>query len=124
MGFTECLLLRWHVFRPRHMISSGEAGNNLVNALKNAKTKKPDLDWEMDVKKWSDDHEAAIIQGLIDEIPANNRDLSSTISEVKNWPTWHPKNNPRKYQLNSFLSSLSETRASLSFDSNGLPPAP
>ncbi len=124
---SECglaIILRWHVFRPRHMISSGEAGKNLVNALKNAKTKKPDLDWEMDVKKWSDDHEAAIIQGLIDEIPASETGFLGTISEVGNWPTWHPKKNLRKYQLNSFLSSLIETRNSFSFNSTGLPPAP
>ena len=80
---AAAFLLRWHVYRPAHIVSGGEAGSELVKAFKLAKTP------ATDPTTWDDAEQAKLIQGLWDHSQAvGTDDLKTTLTHVRDWPRW------------------------------------
>lgn len=118
------ILLRWHIRYPADVVRSGNSGPKLLAALATAKGRRTDLNWERDPSTWTDSHERALLDGLRAEVERRgNENLSQTIDQVDNWPTWR-SHNPRGYTLSNRIFSLSEERGSFRFDDSGLPAAP
>jgi hypothetical protein len=119
------ILLRWHIRFPADVITGGKAGSRMRSALSAAKAKRSDLNWQKDPSGWTDTHERTLLDALRDEVAArNNRNLSETIAQVDDWPTWTAANNRRRYQLSPSIKPLRDDRGSFRFDPSGLPPAP
>ena len=119
------ILLRWHIRFPAHVVSGGGPGQKMRAALDRAKVAQAGLDWSGNPSGWTDAHEAALVQALLDEVQATgNQNLQETISQVASWPSWAGGNNPRGYALDPNIGPLSEGRRSFQFTQDGLPPAP
>lgn len=115
------LLMRWHVFRPAHVVSGGNAGLRTRNALSNAAIPAaaghPGL--------WTDAHEADLIAGIMTEVAnLGSADLTQSMTYVRDWHTWGAGGGSRHYALDPAIANLAVTRNSLQFDGTGLPPAP
>ncbi|HEY6890327.1 MAG TPA: peptidoglycan-binding domain-containing protein, partial [Solirubrobacter sp.] len=119
---ATAMLLRWHVFRPAHVIAGGKAGPHLQSALKRAKIPAA----AGDPSTWTDAHQRALVKALTDEVAAvGNADLVDTIGQVHDFPRWAPPHtNPRGYALDPAVGALDEAARSFSLDSTDLPPAP
>lgn len=130
------LILRWHIRFPAHMISNGGPGTRLRNALSNAITAtnaantpagQTPLVWTGDPSQWTNRHEEALIQGIMDEVAnLGNAGLNQTMNYVEAWPNWSGPgaSNPRGFTLAAPLARLSTGRNTLNFDAAGLPPSP
>ncbi len=118
------ILLRWHIRFPGDVIAAANAGQRVRDALDRARAAQPTLAWA-DRTTWTDAHEAALVQGLRDEVAQrNNAGLSETIDYVDAWPQWATGANPHGYQLDTTIGRLSEARGSFVFAAEGLPPEP
>jgi hypothetical protein len=94
------------------------------DALDRARDARPTLAWT-NRTTWTDAHEAALVQGLRDEVvQRGNANLSETIGYVDAWPQWATGANPHGYQLDATIGQLSEARGSFVFAAEGLPPEP
>jgi RHS repeat-associated protein len=114
------LLLRWHIRFPGHVISGGHAGTRLVNALGHAAIPAG----AGDPSTWTDAHQAALAQGIMDEVAAiNNDNLNDTMTYVNTWPSWASGSNPRNFMLPASIGGLATTRT-FQLDDSELPPAP
>jgi hypothetical protein len=119
------MIVRWHVYRPGNMVSSGQAGPNLRAARTRAAAAAPNLDWRLPPAQWTDAHERALVAGLRDEAAARGgADLVDTLGQVDRWPAWRPGANPRQYRLDPAIGRLSDTRGSFRLDDGGLPLPP
>jgi hypothetical protein len=118
------MILRWHVYRPGHMVASGRAGARLRNARSRAAAAAPGLNWRLPPARWTDAHERALVQALRDEGDAAGGNLESTLGQVDRWPAWRPGANPRGYRLDPAIGRLSDARGSFRLDDGGLPDAP
>jgi hypothetical protein len=117
------IILRWHIRSPGSMISGGAPGPRIRGALGRARQAQQNLNWNGDPSTWVDGHEAALVQGLMDEAQANAQNYFNTLNYVNNWPnSWG--NNPRGFALNAAIGRLANTRGSLNFADSDLPPAP
>jgi hypothetical protein len=115
---AAAFLLRWHVYRPAHIVSGGEAGPELVKALKLAKAP------TSDPTTWTDADQAKLIQGLWDHAQAvGTDDLKNTLTRVRDWPSW-ASDPHRPYALDPAIGALSVSARSFDFDDSDLPPAP
>jgi hypothetical protein len=115
------LLLRWHIRYPSHVLSGGSAGARLRQAFVRANIPAS----AGDTTAWNDAHEAALIQGIMDEARATGNDgFVGTMTNVHNWPTWTAADNPRRYVLDPAIGNLATTRGSFQFDTANLPPPP
>jgi hypothetical protein len=115
------MVMRWHVYRPAHMINGGTAGLRLRNALSNAAIPAG----AGAPSTWTNAHEQSLIDGLTAEAAAlGNTDLITTLGEVRTWHTWGAGGGPRRYTLSPTIANLSADRGSLNFDGTGLPVAP
>jgi hypothetical protein len=81
------LLIRWHVFRPDHVVSHGEAGTVPQQIVKIAGlAKKP-------VSTWREDDEAALVKAF-DKAKVSGlkgksaKDLADTLRCVRAWADW------------------------------------
>jgi RHS repeat-associated protein len=111
-------LLRWHVYRPAHIVSGGEAGPELVKALKLSGAP------NSDPTTWSDVDQAKLIQGLWDHAQAvGTDDLKNTLMRVRDWPSW-ASDPDRPYALDPAIGALIVSARSFDFDDSDLPPAP
>jgi hypothetical protein len=115
------LIMRWHIYRPAHMIAGGQAGPNLRNILTNAAVPgsagNPAL--------WTDAHEQKLIDSIMHEVGVvASTDLTNTMTYVRDWHNWGASGGPRHYALPATIANLAVTRNSLQFDDSGLPPAP
>jgi hypothetical protein len=118
------ILLRWHIRFPAHVLRGGGPGQRMRSALERAQRAQSGLDWSGAPAGWTDAHEAALVQGLLDEVEATgNQNLQETISQVVGWPAWAGGNNPRGYRLEGTIGPLSEARDSFQLVTEGLPPA-
>jgi hypothetical protein len=118
------------------MVSGGGPGARLRNALSNAVTAtnaantpagQTPLVWTGDPSQWTDRHEEALVQGIMDEVAnLGNAGLNQSMGYVEAWPNWSGPgaSNPRGYALAAPLARLSTDRNSLDFDTAGLPPTP
>lgn len=114
------MILRWHVFRPSHMVRGGVAGPYLVDALAQAKQSAPRLNWQAPPASWSDAHERALIQGLWAAIRSyGNRELIDTETTVESWPASEAVHQDRGYDLSPALPGLSNARRSFQLDASG-----
>lgn len=117
-------LLRWHIRYPANVVASYAAGKQIKKALDEAQPAASTLTWTGDPSAWTDDHETALIDGLLKVAPGN---VKKDLEYIRDWPRWLPggKHNPRKYALAApIASALSAKRNSLEFDDSGLPPMP
>lgn len=118
------MILRWHVYRPGHMVASGRAGANLRSVRTRAVAAAPGLNWRLPPAQWTDAHERALVQALRDEGEAAGGDLETTLGTVDRWPAWRPGANPRGYRLDPAIGRLSDARGSFRLDDSGLPAPP
>jgi hypothetical protein len=117
------IILRWHIRSPGSMVSGGGPGQRLRAGLNRARQSHAALGWNGDPSAWTDDHEAALVQGLMAEAQANAPNYFDTLDYVNTWPdSWDT--NPRGFTLNPAIGRLANTRNSLDFDDSDLPPAP
>jgi hypothetical protein len=117
------ILLRWHVRSPGSVVSRGAPGDRIRGALTRARQAAANLNWNGDPAGWTDAHEVALVNGLMDEAQVNAKNYFDTLEAVNAWPvSWG--NNPRKFTLAAAIGRLANTRRSLNFDANDLPPAP
>jgi hypothetical protein len=115
------LFVRWHVWRPAHIVSGGNAGLRARNALANAAIPPA----AGDPSGWSDAHEQDLIDGIMAEVAAfNDAGLTQSMTYVRDWHTWGAGGGPRNYALPHTVADLAATRGSLQFDASGLPPTP
>ena len=115
------MVMRWHVYRPAHMVNAGQAGARLRGALTRAAI--PAADGHPG--QWTDAHEQALIDGLTAEAAAlGNQGLIDSLDYVRGWHNWGAGGGPRHYSLPHTIAGLSADRDSLDFDGGGLPPAP
>ena len=119
------LLLRWHVFRPGHVVDTqvGQKIRDVVNRATSIWTSVPSL------AAWTDTDEARLLTELMVEV--NNGDwgttkFPATMVRVRDWPQWAAAGagNPRGYALSPTIGNLAVTRNSFNFDGTDLPPAP
>jgi hypothetical protein len=70
------MLLRWHVYRPGHVVAGGgnaqRAGAELREAFDRARADHPGLNWATAPDAWNNDHEEALIDGLENHVASNN----------------------------------------------------
>jgi len=118
---AAAMLQRWHIRFPAHVVLGGSTGARLTAAFARAGVPAS----AGDPTRWTDAHQIALIQGLLDEVDAvGNADLITTIRYVHDWPTWVGGANPRRYALSPSVGNLATTAGSFQFDASGLPPAP
>lgn len=152
------MIHRLHIYTPARIAEATAAGSYLrgdgtdPGALGRAEAETPDqagagntagnsLDWTGGPAAWGDEHEAALIRGLMRTVEARNpwppappggdreREPGIRVSTrtVRDWPTWSLTGyNPRGFALANSITAggLSEARGSFDFDTAGLPPAP
>ncbi|MGB7208409.1 MAG: DUF2272 domain-containing protein [Pyrinomonadaceae bacterium] len=85
---SVALILRWHVRMPAHMAANGRIGAHLAAAFERARFggKKP-KDWGPPAG-WTNGHEGALVQALMDQVPAVGRPgLTDTMRTVRRDPT-------------------------------------
>ncbi len=135
---ASAIILRWHVRFPAHVVSalgaaavtpfthsSAGAGSHLDSALGRARSAASTLTWTGDPSLWTDDHERALVQGLLDEVAAvGNAELQRSVGVAAGFPVWSAGHNPRGFRLTAPLTPHSDHRNSFDFDAAGLPPAP
>lgn len=114
------LLLRWHVFRPKHVAGVRNPNNVLRAAFNRAKTP------ENSPRNWGNGEEANLIDGIVDEVDSrrnNNdfQDLHDTMTRIRNFRAWRARED-RSYP--GFEPTLSSERNSFIFYDGDLPPAP
>jgi len=115
------LILRWHIRSPAHVISSGRAGGKIRNAP--ARAGLPGTAGTP--TSWTDAHEAALIQGLLEEAETHpSAGFLTTMRQVAGWPGWAGGSNPRRYRLDSAIGRLAKGRGSFRFHGANLPPVP
>jgi hypothetical protein len=115
------LLVRWHVWRPAHIINGGNAGVRARQALTQAAIPAA----AGDPSQWTDAHEQALIDGIMHEVANfNDTGLTNSMTYVRDWHTWGAGGGPRNYALPHTIADLAATRGSLQFDASGLPPTP
>lgn len=123
---ATAMILRLHIRGPAWVVSGGNAGARLTGALNRAQNAQNQLAWNGDPSQWTDQHEAALIAGLTNELAANaSQGVQDTVDYVRQWAnSWN--NNPRGYALNlqTVGNQLDDTRNSFDFDASDLPPAP
>lgn len=125
---AAAMILRWHVRYPGHMVRKG-AGRRLQNAFERARQASlppSAVSWEVHPSGWTNAHEAALMQGLIDEVAqAGSDNLQGDIQgDLNEWPAWRGGDNPRGFELSVLIDPLSEARDSFELATDGLPPAP
>ncbi len=115
------MLQRWHIRFPAHVVADGEAGERLGAAFARAAIPASDGN----PTQWTDAHQAALVQGLLDEVQAlGNAGLITTVNYVHDWPRWATGANPNRFALDPAIGRLAVTANSFVFDATGLPPAP
>lgn len=119
------MVLRWHVLAPAHVTSAGRAGRRMRNALDRAMRARPNLPWNTAPNTWGDAQETELIDALSAESNVIGGGLATSVQQVRNWPTWTPRNNNRNFQLpvNDLPEGergLLSARGSLQFDSSAL----
>jgi RHS repeat-associated protein len=115
------MLQRWHIRFPAHVVAGGEAGTRLRGAFGRAAIPAS----AGDPTQWTDAHQAALVQGLVDEVQAlGNAGLTTTVGYVHDWPRWATGPNPYHFALDPTIGRLAATANSFLFDAAGLPPAP
>jgi hypothetical protein len=115
------MLQRWHIRFPNDVVSGGAAGARIDGAFGRAAIPAS----AGDPTQWTDAHQAALVQGLLDEVHAvGNTDLTTTVDYVHDWPRWAGGPNPRHFTLSPTIGRLATTANSFIFDTTGLPPAP
>jgi hypothetical protein len=118
------MIMRWHVFRPGHVVNGNAEGDHLRSALQRAAIPAG----AGDPSTWTDAHQRSLIAGLQAEIDQTVKDagLSTTIAAVVAWPNWAGAGakNPRSYRLDPTIGRLDDTARSFQFDASDLPPAP
>ena len=82
------MVVRWHIRFPAHMVSGGQAGDILRDAVASAGITSVDTD------SWGDADETR----LTDAIMASPS-VPNTMGAVRNWPTWNAASNPRRFAL-------------------------
>jgi hypothetical protein len=99
------MLLRWHVLSPRGIVREGppsepfgtrwigRAGPAARDALQRARDARPDLTWSGAPSGWGDQHEAALIAGLLAESVQTGGSMQPTIAAVHGWPNWTATSN-------------------------------
>jgi hypothetical protein len=94
------LVLRWHIKNPLSVVGRPRPGDNIQagldiqSALAKALAKPVFINYpEPDIRKWTDGHEGALIDGLLEQYNADHMDW------VRDWPRWEGADNPNRYQL-------------------------
>jgi hypothetical protein len=120
------LILRWHTRFPSFICKDNITSTYLNNAFKNAiDNNATSLDWTKSPETWGDSHETALINGIMNEVNIiKNKNLTETMTYVRDWPIWASGNNPRGYTLSPAIGNLVTDRNSFTFDDSDLPPAP
>jgi hypothetical protein len=119
------MLLRWHIRFPSRVIHRGVAGEAVRQVLARAVASRPRLNWQTNPSQWTNAHEATLLEELRSAVDAlRNNELSETIPQVENWPSWVTGRNTRHYALDPTVGRLSEARNSFRFDDAGMPAAP
>jgi RHS repeat-associated protein len=115
------MLQRWHIRFPAHVVNAGTTGTRLNNAFGRAGIPSS----AGDPTQWTDAHQAALVQGLLDEVQAiGNAGLITSVNHVHDWPRWASGANPYHYALDPSIGRLAVTANSFRFDTTDLPPAP
>lgn len=119
------IILRWHVFLPAYMVSGGQAGSRLRNALAAATHSAPGLGWSTAPSTWTDAHERALLSALRAEYRSfPNESLRETAEIVDRWHSVNPPPVGRGYRLPRIAGGLGEARRSFVLDRTGLPAPP
>jgi len=118
---TVASLLRWHVRYPGRLFVAGAPAPQLRNAFTLA-----GLAANIgDPTTWADADENRLMDGITAEVLAmNNAEFTSTMTSVRDWPTWTAAANPRGYALSQQIGRLALGRGSFRLDDTDLPPAP
>jgi hypothetical protein len=115
------MLQRWHIRYPAHIVDAGTTGTRLTAAFGRAGIPAA----AGDPTQWTDAHQAALVQGLLDEVHAvGNADLTQTVDYVHDWPRWAAGPNPYRFALDPTIGRLAVEASSFRFDAGDLPPAP
>jgi hypothetical protein len=115
------MILRWHVYRPAHMVVRGAAGERLRNAYGHARAAAPRLNWQAAPASWTDAHERALVQGLWTEIRAlGDNSLIQTQTQVDRWPSSEAVHRSYRYRLGRTMGRLSDARRSFRLDDSDL----
>ena len=118
---AAAMLQRWHIRFPAHIVNAGATGDHLNGAFARAAIP-PGAG---DPTRWTDAHQAALVQGLLDEVRATgNADLRTTVEYVHDWPRWANGPNPYAFVLDPAIGVLDIAAGSFQLDTADLPPAP
>ncbi|PMQ11008.1 hypothetical protein PseAD21_14390 [Pseudomonas sp. AD21] len=72
------ILLRWHVWRPSHVVSGGQY-NRLRNVLQNTINTSGGVNWQLPIASWGEAHEAALATKLFNALQALNDTIAVAI---------------------------------------------
>jgi hypothetical protein len=124
------LLHRWHVYTPGDVVSKNLSGDDLRAAFRHAMDALPGA-WNTPPDTWDDNHETALINGIMQRSAEIGGDLDTAMTAVDQWPANFSHS---IYRLDpTALGPVGDTRNSFAFDDTVtlpsgdqgvLPPAP
>lgn len=119
------MLLRWHIFRPGHVIDGGMTSDRLTAIFKLANIPKP----AGSPDHWKQCLQNHLIRAILEYVRSRPKaqgleDLSKGLNDIARFPIWAKGKNPREYVLTPTIGKLSRVPDSFLFDAEGLPPAP
>jgi hypothetical protein len=88
-------ILRCHVNVPDEVArANNSVGRVIREAIRNAVTNHPNLNWRANLTDWGDNHEIALINALYLRCEQVNDSLQTTMFKVKYWRNPNPNPNP------------------------------
>jgi len=112
-------LLRLHVNLPASVQRARGAADGIVDAVKEAKRSRSNLNWSLPPTQWTQDHEDALVDALI-AAPKPNAELTRSLPLILSFPNA----NPRWRMDRTVITGLSRTRDSFQLASAAAPAQP
>ncbi|WP_123597525.1 peptidoglycan-binding domain-containing protein [Pseudomonas frederiksbergensis] len=77
------ILLRWHVYRPAHVVSGASRVVPVIQAVIDSSSQ---INWSLPVASWGDAHEIALTTGILNKLAALNDTITNAIVYGSNLP--------------------------------------
>jgi hypothetical protein len=78
------ILLRWHVYRPAHIVSSNN--NRLISIIEETIRDARNINWSLPINEWGDTHENELTRRLLLSLQSINNTISTSINFGLNQP--------------------------------------